>query len=101
LNVNQLQDRNAQTYIVQLAGTSIWRYCSLNRAEFGFINVFPLIRWFMMVHCHLPVARISNIVWLCDSLDPFPPEFGELTNMEVVMRDPAREHLTSLHGVVL
>src|SRR5688572_25129994 len=45
----QLASRSkCTTYRVQLAGTSIWRYCSLNRAEFGFINVFPLIRWFMM-----------------------------------------------------
>jgi hypothetical protein len=48
-----------------------------------------------------PIARILNIVWFRYSFKPASPKFNELTDMQVIMCDPAREHLSRAYRAVL
>jgi hypothetical protein len=49
----------------------------------------------------LPIPCVFEIVRLCESFQPHAPEFHQLADVEIVMRDPTGEHLSRADGAVL
>ena len=48
----------------------------------------------------LPISGVFEIVRLCDIFQPQAPELHQLADVEIVMRDPAGEHLARADGAV-
>ncbi len=49
----------------------------------------------------LPIPGVFEIVRSGNVLDPHAPEFHQLTDVEIVMRDPTSEHLSRADGAIL
>jgi hypothetical protein len=47
-----------------------------------------------------PIPGVFEIVRLCDGFESQAPEFHQLADVQIIMRDPTGEHLSGADGTV-